>query len=483
VNKRMSRVFIAAVISCFLYVGIAFAELTLPPLTGRIVDGASLLSDSLRTEIEQKLAEHEHKTTVQIVVATVDSLQGLEIEEFSILLAEKWKIGQTDKDNGVILLVAPNERKVRIEVGYGLEPVLTDALSKLVIEKKIIPYFKASNFAGGIKEGIDELISITGDPAGEQLWKGEGAVDDRTGQLPQKTAQALNQAFAEFAEHGGFHLRAYIENNVADPDRKAMELALDWARAEEPQSRLLGYYDNIRIVMLFDPAVGRIAVTNLGYITYDNFFNKYSDHWLPRAENALNEKSLAGAVAETSADMVMLLAGVTPEWLKPIHAAELKHLERVAFLDDLATYFSVSAGVLFLFIFPFIYTLKRWQSTKWWIRIFSLTFGPPAVIAHAGMLLLIAVLAFFDWERALIMFAIWFASLFLGMVSIGILALLMMHSMGLIDLSSTGGSYSSSGYRSSSSSSWSGSSSSYGGSSGFSGGGGSFGGGGASGSW
>jgi uncharacterized protein len=102
------------------------------------------------------------------VVATVPSLDGLEIEDYGYKLGRTWGIGQKGADNGAILLVAPNERKVRIEVGYGLEPVLTDALSKIIIEERIVPKFRAGDFAGGIEDGADTIVQVIQLPPEEQ---------------------------------------------------------------------------------------------------------------------------------------------------------------------------------------------------------------------------------------------------------------------------------------------------------------------------
>ena len=115
----------------------------------------------------------EAKTTDQLVVVTLKSLQGTSIEDFGYQLGRHWQIGQKDKNNGVLLIVAPNERKVRIEVGYGLEGTLTDAVSRLIIENAIIPRFRANDFAGGITRGVDDIISVlTGDA---EEWKQRAA--------------------------------------------------------------------------------------------------------------------------------------------------------------------------------------------------------------------------------------------------------------------------------------------------------------------
>jgi uncharacterized protein len=136
------------------------AALDLPALTGRVVDQAGILEASTRTALTAKLADLEAKTTDQLVVATVRSLEGTSVEDYANRLFREWKLGQKDKNNGVLLLVAPNERKVRIEVGYGLEGTLTDARARLVIESSILPRFRGRDFPGGIVRGADEIIQI-----------------------------------------------------------------------------------------------------------------------------------------------------------------------------------------------------------------------------------------------------------------------------------------------------------------------------------
>ena len=145
------------------------AELQVPALTGRVVDAASLLTPDQRAGLEAKLKAHEDKTSDQVVVATVPGLQGTTVEDFANRLFRAWKLGQAKTDNGVLLLVAPTERKVRIEVGYGLEGALTDALSKVLIASAITPRFKSGDFAGGIAAGVDGILSILAGDA--QEWQ------------------------------------------------------------------------------------------------------------------------------------------------------------------------------------------------------------------------------------------------------------------------------------------------------------------------
>ena len=146
----------------------AFA-LTFPALTGRVVDEAGILDPAAKAALEQKLADFETKTTGQLVVVTLKSLQGTSIEDYGYQLGRHWQIGQKGKNSGAILIVAPNERKVRIEVGYGLEGTLTDAVSKLIIENSIIPRLRANDFAGGIGRGVDDIIQAVS--ADSEEWK------------------------------------------------------------------------------------------------------------------------------------------------------------------------------------------------------------------------------------------------------------------------------------------------------------------------
>jgi uncharacterized protein len=129
-----------------------------PKLSGRVVDAANLLSPQDEAELTQKLEGLETASSRQLVIATVPDLQGNAIEDYGYKLGRAWGIGQDEANNGTILLVAPTERKVRIEVGYGLEPILTDALSALIIHNQILPRFRENDYPGGIKAGADAII-------------------------------------------------------------------------------------------------------------------------------------------------------------------------------------------------------------------------------------------------------------------------------------------------------------------------------------
>jgi uncharacterized protein len=150
------------------------AEIKFPTLTGRVVDDAQLLSPEQEQALTGKLAALEQQTGGQLVVVTLPSLQDQEIEDFGYQLGRHWGIGQKENDGGALLIVAPNERKVRIEVGYGLEGVLTDAYSSLIIRNDILPAFRQGDYAAGIIAGTDAIIAqLTADPAEAQARAAE----------------------------------------------------------------------------------------------------------------------------------------------------------------------------------------------------------------------------------------------------------------------------------------------------------------------
>lgn len=174
VRSASAALMIAAAYACVLaalllavLAPLAQAAPVFPELTGRIVDNAGLLTAEDRAAIEQELASIEVKSTDQVVVVTVPTLQGYEIEDYGYQLGRKWGIGQKGKDNGVLLLIAPNERKVRIEAGRGLEAHLTDAMSRIIIENAILPKFRRGDVSGGIRDGVRDIkATIEGDAEG-----------------------------------------------------------------------------------------------------------------------------------------------------------------------------------------------------------------------------------------------------------------------------------------------------------------------------
>jgi uncharacterized protein len=136
----------------FRALGLALVfQAALPALTGRVVDRAGILSPEEEQRLTTKLEAIENETSVQFVIATVPSLEGEPIEDYSIRLAEEWKIGQAGLDNGAIILVVPSERRIRIEVGYGLEPVIPDLLAGRIIRERVAPAFQAENYYQGLE--------------------------------------------------------------------------------------------------------------------------------------------------------------------------------------------------------------------------------------------------------------------------------------------------------------------------------------------
>jgi uncharacterized protein len=151
---------LAVVILAAVGLGALEAAPSFPALTGRVVDQAGVIDPAAEARLDAKLADLEQKTRTQLVVATLRSLQGYDIADYGYQLGRAWGIGQKGTDNGALLIVAPAERKVRIEVGYGLEGVLTDAVSRLIIDNAILPRFRAGDFSGGIERGVDDLVQL-----------------------------------------------------------------------------------------------------------------------------------------------------------------------------------------------------------------------------------------------------------------------------------------------------------------------------------
>ena len=163
--KRL-QVLICACLAVFLQV--AAQSLDVPELRHRITDLTATLSQNETESLEAKLEQFEHSSSNQIVVLIVPSLQGESIEDFTLRVGEKNKIGRKGKNNGVILLIAKDDRKMRIEVGYGLEGALTDALSSQIIRRVIAPRFRDGQYFDGISEGVDAIIAATkGEFSGE----------------------------------------------------------------------------------------------------------------------------------------------------------------------------------------------------------------------------------------------------------------------------------------------------------------------------
>jgi len=155
VRKTIMAVLAAALI--ILTAASGALALDVPPYTGRVNDTANMISPGTRASLEKYLADLERTDSTQVAVLTIPSLDGDAMSDFAIRVAEAWKVGQKGEDNGVILLVSKADRKIRIEVGYGLEGVLTDVLSSQIIRNVIGPNFKAGNYDNGFAEGVTAI--------------------------------------------------------------------------------------------------------------------------------------------------------------------------------------------------------------------------------------------------------------------------------------------------------------------------------------
>jgi uncharacterized protein len=171
-RHRFGRVALAAGVC--LAALLASADVQVPPLAGRVVDLTGTLSGGAVNRIETELADFEAKKGSQIAVLIVPSTQPEEIEQYGIRVAEQWKLGRKGVDDGAILLVAKDDRRVRIEVGYGLEGALSDAISNRIIDETIRPHFKLGDYDAGVEEGVKQMISVADGeplPAPDRRWE------------------------------------------------------------------------------------------------------------------------------------------------------------------------------------------------------------------------------------------------------------------------------------------------------------------------
>lgn len=128
-----------------------------PQPVGHVNDFAEMLSSDFRQSLEQDLIDFENETTAEIAVVTINSLEGNSLEDYAVRLFEDWKIGKKEKDNGILILIAKEDRKIRIEVGYGLEPIVTDARAGRIIRDQISPAFRNENYDGGVKQAVEQI--------------------------------------------------------------------------------------------------------------------------------------------------------------------------------------------------------------------------------------------------------------------------------------------------------------------------------------
>ena len=189
---RRGEGLLVAVLAVFAFAGAALAAPPkFPALTGRVVDNAHLLSPETAQKLDGELANLEAQTGHQVVVATVPDLQGHEIEDYGYQLGRAWQLGRKGVNDGAILLVPPSEHKVRIEVGYGLEPVLTDALTSVILQQKVLPQFRAGHMEQGVVDGAEAVVAQLGLP------------DD---QAKANVARAAEQPVAHQGRNAGPHI-------------------------------------------------------------------------------------------------------------------------------------------------------------------------------------------------------------------------------------------------------------------------------------
>jgi len=160
------RLVLAALLAFGVLLGAARAEVPVPPLHARVTDLTGTLSAQQKSELEAKLAAYESRRGSQMAVLLVPTTKPEEIEQYSIRVAEAWKIGRKGVDDGIILVVAKDDRRLRIEVGYGLEGIIPDSLARRVIDERIVPRFREGDFYGGVRDGVDQLIRLA---EGEKL--------------------------------------------------------------------------------------------------------------------------------------------------------------------------------------------------------------------------------------------------------------------------------------------------------------------------
>lgn len=155
----LAMLMLAGLVALALTYALPARAQTFPELSGRVVDAANIIPDDVEARLNQKLEALETQSQRQLVVVTLPDLQGYDIADYGYQLGRHWGLGDKQRNDGALLIVAPKERKVRIEVGYGLEPVLTDGLSSLIVQQQIVPKFKAGDMPGGIEAGTDAIIT------------------------------------------------------------------------------------------------------------------------------------------------------------------------------------------------------------------------------------------------------------------------------------------------------------------------------------
>jgi uncharacterized protein len=156
----MKKIRLSLLLSALLFTAFIASAAEIPYLTGRVTDNAQILSPDARRSLTEDLKAHEGRTGNQIVVLTIPALDGQNIEDYAVKVFEEWKLGQKGKDNGILIVVAPNERRMRIEVGYGLEGTMTDLMAGRIIQQVMTPKFKNRDYDGGITNGVQAVMGV-----------------------------------------------------------------------------------------------------------------------------------------------------------------------------------------------------------------------------------------------------------------------------------------------------------------------------------
>ena len=199
VRRQHHRWLTLLVFAAAMFVAATAQAQTFPKLTGRVVDDAHLLSQAQVDQLTQLSQTTEQASSRQLVIATVPDLQGYPIEDYGYKLGRAWAVGQKDIDNGIILLVAPNEKKVRIEVGYGLEPIMTDALSNSIIQNDILPKFRA----GDIRHCFADISAARRVLGYEPKYRLADGLTELASWLGEQTAvDQVQQAARELSHYG-----------------------------------------------------------------------------------------------------------------------------------------------------------------------------------------------------------------------------------------------------------------------------------------
>ncbi len=207
--------FLAGLFALFCLVTPVLAAPVFPALTGRVVDNAHVLNSETIDSLTDRLAALQANTSRQLVVVTLPSLQGYEISDYGYQLGRAWGIGQAKLNNGVLFIIAPNEHRARIEVGFGLEPILTDALSSMILQTSVLPKFRTGDYNTGVTAGVDALI--------QQLSLERSAAEAKAAAATQQAKRGAGQpdpigilivvifvAFAIFRVFGGWGFLPFL---------------------------------------------------------------------------------------------------------------------------------------------------------------------------------------------------------------------------------------------------------------------------------